>query len=127
MYVYDRVGGVIQERSISRGIVIVKEKITAFASKALERVNQQLTIECFHQNELMINITRHQLVPRHVVMTDTDKKSLLKQYSLKESQLPRMQKADPVARYFGLDRGQVVKIIRPSETAGRYVTYRLVV
>uniref|UniRef100_A0A672I9V6 DNA-directed RNA polymerases I, II, and III subunit RPABC1 n=1 Tax=Salarias fasciatus TaxID=181472 RepID=A0A672I9V6_SALFA len=57
-----------------------------------------------------------QLVPEHIYP--------YRQYG--ESQLPRIQAGDPVARYFGLKRGQVVKIIRPSETAGRYITYRLV-
>jgi DNA-directed RNA polymerase I, II, and III subunit RPABC1 len=47
--------------------------------------------------------------------------------SINDNHLPKILKSDPVTRYFGLSRGEVFKIIRDSETAGKYVTYRVVV
>ena len=84
-------------------------------------------IEVFSSEELLVNITHHELVPKHTTLSDQEKAELLKRYRAKESQLPKIQCEDPIARYFGAKKGQVMKIVRPSETAGRYVTYRFAV
>ncbi|KAJ8270092.1 hypothetical protein GJAV_G00110240 [Gymnothorax javanicus] len=128
----------MQEENITRAIIVVQMGMTPSAkqspalgrvlasTKSLVDMAPKYILEQFLQQELLINITEHELVPEHIVMTKEEVTELLARYKLKESQLPRIQAGDPVARYFGLKRGQVVKIIRPSETAGRYITYRLV-
>nr|XP_006206498.2 DNA-directed RNA polymerases I, II, and III subunit RPABC1 [Vicugna pacos] len=116
----------MQEESITRALVVVQQGMTPSAKQSLVDMAPKYVLEQFLQQELLINITEHELVPEHVVMTKEEVTELLARYKLRENQLPRIQAGDPVARYFGIKRGQVVKIIRPSETAGRYITYRLV-
>eukprot|EP00871_Galdieria_phlegrea_P003205 jgi/Galph1/3886/GphlegSOOS_G2525.1 len=115
-----------QER-VYKAIIVVIKSLSPFAKQGIQKVSPQFQVEVFLEMELLVNITHHELVPKHEVLSTEGKRQLLKRYHLKESQLPRILITDPVARYFGLQKGQVVKITRPSETAGRYVTYRLVV
>jgi len=109
------------------GILITNVNITPAALKIIPAVAAETRIECFVEQDLLVNITHHELVPRHVLLSKEERTALLARYRLKDTQLPRIQLGDPVARYFGLRRGQVVKIIRKSETAGRYASYRLCV
>ncbi|KAL7823042.1 RNA polymerase [Trichoderma gracile] len=109
------------------GIMVTHVPLSPAARKSLASVENLAKIECFLEDDLLVNITHHELVPRHVLLSREEKIALLKRYRLKETQLPRILQKDPVARYLGLKRGQVVKIIRVSETAGRYASYRLCV
>jgi DNA-directed RNA polymerases I, II, and III subunit RPABC1 len=115
----------MRAEGVSNAIMVLRVDITPFAKQAVQEMSDSFRIEHFKESELLVDITKHQLVPEHQVLTPNEKSELLKRYRLKDSQLPRIQSNDPVARYYGMRRGQVVKIIRPSETAGRYVTYRI--
>merc|ERR1711963_1017665 len=117
----------MQEENITRTIIVVQQGMTPSAKQSLVDMAPKYILEQFLESELLINITEHELVPEHVVMTQEEKQELLLRYKLKDNQLMRIQCGDPVSRYYGLKRGQVVKIIRSSETAGRYISYRLVV
>lgn len=127
--------GRMLESKVKRAILVLRPPegpnarcLTTDAERFIDAAESKgLIIEKFKEGELLVNITEHALVPTHVPLTPQQKADLLARYKLKETQLPRIKITDPVARYFGLQRQDVVKIIRPSETAGRYVTYRLVV
>eukprot|EP00027_Filamoeba_sp_ATCC50430_P008977 CAMPEP_0168560796 /NCGR_PEP_ID=MMETSP0413-20121227/11253_1 /TAXON_ID=136452 /ORGANISM="Filamoeba nolandi, Strain NC-AS-23-1" /LENGTH=186 /DNA_ID=CAMNT_0008592125 /DNA_START=128 /DNA_END=688 /DNA_ORIENTATION=+ len=116
----------MKQGAVQRAIIVVQQGLSSFAKQALSEMAPRFKLEQFIETELLVNITEHVLVPKHIKLSREEKAALLERYKLKESQLPRMQITDPVARYFGLERGDVVKIVRKSETAGRYITYRLV-
>lgn len=109
---------------ISHCILIYPKGITASAKKFMEK-SSKLKIEAFAEEELLVNITHHSLMPIHQVMSNAEKKKFLSDARLTEYQLSRIQLHDPVARYYGMKRGDLVRIIRRSDTAGKYVTFRI--
>jgi DNA-directed RNA polymerase I, II, and III subunit RPABC1 len=61
------------------------------------------------------------------MVNQEEKEMVLKKYRAKEHQLPKILRSDPMAKYLGARRGNLVKIIRDSVTAGEYIVYRLVI
>ncbi len=74
-----------------------------------------------------VKIDKHILVPKHVKLSEKDKKSVLKQYNITEAELPKIPQDDSAIVSLGAKPGDIIKIIRQSPTAGESVFYRVVV
>jgi DNA-directed RNA polymerase I, II, and III subunit RPABC1 len=121
----------MHDTKVRRSIVVVKDAVTAFAKQVFKDAARDtvfpVVIECFKENELLIDKLNHVLVPRHELISDEEKKEILKIYRAKETQLPKILSSDPIVRYFGASKGQVFKITRFSESSGEYIYYRIVI
>lgn len=120
-----------RDMGVSSLLLIVSGRINPAARKALAVASREdggrLGCEFWMEDELLFNVTKHELVPRHELLSKEETRHVLESYGLQLSMLPRILTTDPVARYYGMVRGQVVCITRRSETAGVYTIYRQVV
>ena len=82
-------------------------------------------IQIFSLDNLMFNITKHQLVPKMRIISPLEKESVLDRYSATPGQMPQILKSDPQAKFLGVRKGDMCEIIRASETAGNSITYRM--
>jgi DNA-directed RNA polymerase subunit H len=73
------------------------------------------------------DITKHELVPDHVILSEKEKKDLLKFYHIELNQFPKIFDIDPVCLRIGAKPGHILKIKRKSRTAHESIAYRLVV
>tara|TARA_B100001094_G_scaffold223325_1_gene217460 strand:- start:1672 stop:2190 length:519 start_codon:yes stop_codon:yes gene_type:complete len=115
-----------EESNVNTVIIIYQTSVTPFAKQSLESYQNQNSIkfELFRKKELSFNVTKHVKVPKHELLSLKDVKTLYE--VLKTNQIPRISIQDPVARYYGASIGNVLKITRNSETAGRCIVYRKV-
>ena len=80
---------ILEEKNITRGIIIWSDKMTSAAKKVgipgdvvylpqvIDAMRLQLVLEDFEEAFLLVNITHHQLVPKHEVLTPEEKTELL--------------------------------------------------
>lgn len=74
-----------------------------------------------------LDVMKHELVPRHEVLSAAEAKQVLERYHIFPEQLPKITVSDPVCKAIGAKPGQVVRVKRKSPTAGEAIAYRLVV
>jgi DNA-directed RNA polymerase subunit H len=77
--------------------------------------------------KIQYNILNHELVPEHTVLSEKEQNEFIKKYNIQPDQLPKIMNTDPAAIAIGAKPGQIVKIIRQSQTAKYATVYRFVI
>ena len=66
------------------------------------------------------------LVPKHEIMTEKEISEEFSDVDYDFKDLPKIRVDDPVVEEIGAKPGNVLRITRESQTAGVFVTYRIV-
>ena len=91
-----------------------------------KKIEKNVMIQFFELREVMFNVTKHSLVPKHEVIDEEEEiNSIVKRHNVKNKlQFPLILKTDPIARYYGMKPGNLVRVTRVSPSSGEYVMYR---
>jgi DNA-directed RNA polymerase subunit H (RpoH/RPB5) len=109
-------------------IVIMKDEPNDTIRKTLTDIWEQdgIFIIVINIKRLQYNIMKHQLVPPHLVLSDDEKKEVMRRYNiLDNSQLPDISRFSPVSQVIGIRPGDFCRIVRPSKTAIKAEFYRV--
>ena len=74
----------------------------------------------------MVDVSQHELVPDHIVLEDAEIDSVLEEYGLSRTDLPKIKLNDP-ALPDDATPGDVIEIVRDSRTTDTAISYRLVI
>lgn len=69
-------------------------------------------------------VEKHILVPKHIKLSEKEKKELFEKYKISWKEIPKILKTDPIIQSLKAEVGDVIKIIRKSATSGEAVYYR---
>ena len=72
-------------------------------------------------------VDKHILTPKHLKASEKEKAQLLEKYHVTSKELPKIMKTDASLRELEAKPGDVIRIVRKSQTAGESVFYRVVV
>ena len=103
-----------KNRNLKNILFISESKLNTVMVDDLKKYKEKMNISLFLGDHLLFNVTKHFLVPKHVLLTDAQKAEFIKTSKEKDlvSKLPKIFETDPISKYYGAVSGQIFKITR---------------
>ena len=90
-------------------------------------ITKNYFVQLFGLENFLFNVSKHNLVPKHKILSINETSDLLKKYNCSIKNLPTIKRDDPQAKYIGLRPKQVCEITVNNITSGITKKYRLCV
>ena len=119
----------IKDIGKERVIVVSRDKMNTNFVRNLSKSNDtDVVVELFYLKELLFNPYRHELVPKHRILSKEEANDVVTTLKLRaKSQLPIIHHEDPISRHLGIESGDIVCVTRHSRSAGTHNVYRFCV
>jgi DNA-directed RNA polymerase subunit H (RpoH/RPB5) len=113
-----------EEYANNHMIIVNIHGVTPFTKK---EVSEEDGISTWMFKELIENVTHHALVPKHRGLSDEEARGVAKELCVLEDQWPVITFNDPIRRYMGFKKGQIIEIHRKGVSSEASLHYRKVV
>ena len=113
----------VDREAAAKGIMVGDGKYTYSA----RNTSNKMGIELIPPTLPTFDLFKHELVPRHEILTEEERREVLKRFHAEPYQFPWIKASDPIAILLGAEPGDIIRVIGESATAGRSESYRYVV
>lgn len=121
--IINQVKKIMKDEKMEKGLLVTSGRFTQAAKTNARKRGMELIPRLFPA----FNIFEHVFVPKHEIVGAEEREKLLSDYRVQPYQLPRLKASDPAVKAIDAKPGDIVRVIRDSQTAGKYTSYRYVV
>lgn len=110
-----------QEYAKYKKIIIARD----YNNKIADYVTKQHT-QIFREATMLQDLIKYRDQPKFELLSPLEIEQFKKEYNATDYTTKKMLRNDPVAKYFALKKGDILRIIRPSPTSGEAIDYRII-
>lgn len=82
--------------------------------------------QIFRQADFLSNLIDYRDQPKFELLSPMEMELFKREYNVTDYTCKKMTKYDPIAKYYNLRKGDIIRIIRPSPTSGEAIDYRII-
>ena len=110
---------ILETSNVKHAIIVYENKITPSSKKILASISHFYRIELFTFKEMSFDIQQHKYYFPHIKLNKEERQEIVEKFGVK---IPTILETDPVIRFLGYRKGDIVKVIRKDN----YISYRIV-